>query len=341
MNNKAGFAVIGAGLWGSLHARIYSESEKARLAAVCDTDPERAAKAASLYNADPYTNLRDMLARDDILAVSIVTPDFAHTAIALEVIAAGKHLLIEKPLATTSDDCRKIIDAAEKAGVKLMVDFHNRWSPPFYRAKSAIDSGEIGDVRLIYYRLNDTIFVPTKMLSWASKSTVQWFIGSHSLDTVTWLIGDEVKSVYSVSRSVVLEEKGITTPDFYETILEFKNGAIAVIENCWILPESLPNIIDLKCEMVGSKGALYVDGSSHRMLERYIESGGSYPDTLVSPEIHDRQMGFAAESIRHFIDCIVNDVRPAITGEDGLRVTRLIEAIEESTSSGNRIDLAQ
>jgi len=334
-----GFAVIGSGLWGSLHGRVYSESDKARLVAVCDLDQNRSRDLASKFDAEAYTELDAMLARDDIDAVSIVTPDFAHTDIALAAIAAGKHVLCEKPLATTSADCRRIIDAAHAAGLKLMVDFHNRWSPPFCSAKSSIDGGEVGSVRLIYYRLSDTIFVPTEMLSWASKSTVAWFIGSHSLDTVTWLVGDRVESVYAVSRSVVLKSKGIDTPDFYEVILEFANGAVAVIENCWILPNTIPNIIDLKAEIIGSEGALYVDGSSHRMLERYTGGTAWYPDVLVMPEIRGKQMGFAAESIRDFIDCVADDIEPSVTGEDGLRVTELIEAIERSVSTGAKVML--
>lgn len=333
------FAVIGSGLWGSLHARVYAESPHGELAAVCDTDGSRASVLASRFGVDAYTDLGAMLARDDIDAVSIVTPDFAHTELALAAIAAGKHVLVEKPLATTSADCRRVIDAAKAARVKLMVDFHNRWSPPFCTAKASIDQGEIGSVRLVTYRLNDTIFVPTKMLSWAGKSTVAWFIGSHSLDTVTWLIGDRVKHVYAVAKSVVLKEKGVDTPDFYAVTLEFENGAVATIENCWILPESLPNIFDLKCEIVGSKGAFFVDGSSHRMIEKHASGEGSYPDVLVLPEVRGKQMGFAAESIRHFIDCVVEDTEPSVTGEDGLIVTELIEAIERSVASGQRITL--
>jgi predicted dehydrogenase len=334
-----GFAIVGSGLWGSLHARVYSESDKARLVAVCDIDEQRARDLASKFGIESYTDLARMLARDDIDAVSIVTPDFAHTDIALAAIAAGKDVLCEKPLATNSADCRRIIDAAKTAGVKLMVDFHARWSPPFWSAKKTIDKGDVGSVRLVYYRLNDIIYVPTEMLSWASKSTVAWFIGSHSLDTVTWLIGDKPTSVYAVSRSVVLKSKGIDTPDFYEVILEFVNGAVAVIENCWILPNSLPNIIDLKCEIVGSEGALYVDGSSHRAVERYTEGKASFPDVLVMPDVQGKQMGFAAESIRHFIDCVADDETPSVTGEDGLRVTELIEAIERSIATGARVTL--
>lgn len=339
MSAITGFAVIGSGIWGSLHARVSAESPRANLVAVCDIDKERAENLGSKFGAESYTDLNSMLERVDIDAVSIVTPDFAHTELALAAIAAGKHVLMEKPLATTSEECRRIIGAAESAGVKLMVDFHNRWSPPFCSAKKSIEAGEIGSIRLISYRLNDTIYVPTKMLSWAGRSTVAWFIGSHSLDTVTWLIGDRVKHVYAVAKSVVLKDRGIDTPDFYVTTLEFESGAVATIENCWIVSDSYPNIFELKCEIVGSDGTFYIDGSSHRMIEKYGADGGSYPDILVLPEVRGKQMGFAAESIRSFIDCVVDDMEPPVGGADGLYITELIEAIERSVATGQRVTL--
>jgi len=335
-----GFAVIGTGLWGSLHARVYAESEKARLVAVCDLDRSRAEEAARGSGAAVYTDHREMLERESIDAISIVTPDFAHVEPVLDAIAAGKHVLVEKPLAMTSAECERIIGEARKSRVKLMVDFHNRWSPPFYNAKTSIERGDIGPVKLIYYRLSDTIYVPTQMLSWASRTTVQWFIGSHALDTVRWMIGDEVSYVYAVARSGVLSSRGVDTPDFYQAVLEFRSGAVAVVENCWILPTSIPNLIDLKCEVVGTEGALYVDTSHNRTMEHYTADRGEYPDVLVLPQVHGKQIGFAAESIRHFIDCVVDDLGPLATGEDGLAVTRMIEAIEESAAGSVRVSVA-
>ena len=116
--------------------------------------------------------------------------------------------------------------------------------------------------------------------------------------------------------------------------------AIAVVENSWILPKTTPNIIDLKCEVIGSKGALYLDTSHNRTLEKYTETEATYPDFLVMPTIYGQQAGFAAESIRHFIDCVLHDRQPRVTGLDGLEVTRVIQAIEESVRSGNPVEVS-
>lgn len=337
---KLGFGVIGVGTWGELHARVYSEDERITLVGVADMNHERAESAGQKYRTAHYADHRALLADRSIQAVSITTPDFAHAEIAIDAAEAGKHILVEKPLATTTDDCQRIIAAAKASGVKLMVDFHNRWSPPFYKAWESIRSGEIGEPQHVYYRLSDRIFVPTEMLTWAGKSTVEWFIGTHSIDTVRWMLGEEVTRVYAVARSRVLKSMGIDTPDFYQITLEFASGTTAVIENSWILPNTMPNIIDLKCEIVGSKGALYLDTSHNRTVEKYTESAAEYPDFLVLPAIYGEQKGFAADSIRHFVDCVLADTEPRVTGEDGLIVTRVIEAIEESVRTGLPVEVA-
>jgi predicted dehydrogenase len=177
------------------------------------------------------------------------------------------------------------------------------------------------------------------MLKWASRSSVLWFVGSHAIDTVMWLLDDRPERVYSVSRSRVLREKGVETPDFYQTVLEFSKGAVAVVENCWIVPNNTPSIIDLKCEIIGDAGALYVDCSHHRVLQKYTPSAATYPDVLVLPIIHGKQSGFAAESIRHFADCIIHAKEPLVSGDDGLEVTRVICAAQESAKTGLPVTL--
>jgi predicted dehydrogenase len=336
--SKYGFGLIGTGLWGEMHAKVYSSHTEVDFKAICDIREDRAKEIAQKYGAESYyTDYNKLLERDDIKAVSIATPDFAHTEIAVSALKAGKHVLIEKPLATSVEDCEKIISA--KGSQKLMVDFHNRWNPPFVSAKNSILNGDLGKPMMMYIRLNDIIFVPTQMLKWASKSEVIWFVGSHVIDLTRWMFDDEVCKVYAVSRSEVLKAKGVDTPDFYQAILEFRNGGVATIENCWILPDSLPTIIDFKCEIIGSEGAVYMDISGHNAIKTYTVNKASNPDLFVAPVIHGRQMGFAVESIKHFIDCVVNDKDLMVTGEDGLANTKIISAIRKSSQTGKPIEI--
>ncbi|HLF34372.1 MAG TPA: Gfo/Idh/MocA family oxidoreductase [Cyclobacteriaceae bacterium] len=335
-----GFGLIGCGIFGTVHARTYAASPHARLVAVCDQDIERARQAAGKYHAGSFTdNWRDLLKNPEIEAVSVATPDFAHTEIVLAALKAGKHVLVEKPLALTVAECEEIIAARKASGVKLMVDFHNRWSIPFNHVKEMTHSGELGDLLMINIRLNDTIYVPTKMLSWAAKSSPAGFLGSHVVDLIRWLTGAEVRKVYSVSRSTVLKNKGIDTPDFYQTILELSGGCTAFIENCWIVAENAPNVFEFSAEFVGSKGSTFVNASHHRMIEKYTQQGPGFPDVTGVVEFNGRLSGFCVAAIEHFIDCIVNDKDPSVTAEDGLAATKVIAAMEESARSGMPVQL--
>lgn len=338
---QIGVGLIGTGTWGETHLKLYSTDPRCRLACICDINEELVKARAEEFGAGAWTtDYKELLARDDIDMVAIVTPDHLHLEIATAAAEAGKHILLEKPMATSVAECEAINAAVEKAGVKLMVDFHNRFNTPFTQTKLAIEAGELGELQMASLRLNDTIFVPTEMLSWAGDSTVAWFIGSHSVDLLRWLFDDEVVRVYSVARSRVLKGMGIDTPDFFHTILEFAGGAVAHVENCWILSDQYPTVFEFKVELVGDKGHVMADLSGNRMLQKYSAAeGASYPDVIGNPMVHGTVVGFTVESIRHFVDCVVNDTEPIVTGADGLAATRVICAIEESVKTGMPVDV--
>jgi predicted dehydrogenase len=219
-----------------------------------------------------------------------------------------------------------------------MVDFHNRWNPGVTRIREGIAAGRIGAVQMVYYRLSDAISVPTTMLSWAGRSTVNWFLGSHCIDTLRWLLADEVARVHTVTGSGVLQGRGVDTPDYYLSVLEFREGAHALLENCWILPERNPALVDFKLEVVGQCGAFHFDGSPHRLLE-VTDQGPTCPDTFISPTVQGRPVGFARESIRHFVDCLLTGRQPMTGFEDGRKVTQVIMAMERSASEGRPVEL--
>lgn len=332
--------IVGAGLWGSMHARAYAQNSRVELAAVCDLDESRARQMAQQYAIPQiFTRFEDMLA-EDLDGISVATPDDAHTAVVLAAAARGWHILVEKPLATRVDDCQAMIAAASQSGVILMVDWHNRWNPPIYAAWNSARAGELGEIRYIYYRLSDTVYVPTQMLPWASRSSVMWFLGSHAIDTTCWLMDRQPVRIFCQKRQGVLAGLGVDTPDLYLTMLEFEGGGLAVVENTWILPQQSPALIDHKVEILGSRGAVYLDPTHNRAFEKYSPetTGGfpnpSYADMLISPEIYGKQMGFAVESIHHFVECIEQGRQPLASGADGLLNTRLILAAEESARSG-------
>jgi len=337
--------VIGAGAWGAMHVRAYSQHPSAELVGICDLDSQRAEKLARQHGVPRHFDAVDALLAEGLDAVSIATPDTAHLEPVLAAAERGVHMLVEKPLATTVEDCRRMIEAAADSGVRLMVDWHNRWNPPAHEAWRAIRAGELGPISYIYYRLSDTIYVPTKMLSWAGESSVLLFLGSHAIDTVCWLLDETPVRVTCRRKEGVLTGMGITTADWYLTILDFKSGATAVIENCWVLPQSSPALIDHRWEIIGSEGVLYFDATHHRAVEKHTAATPagfphvSCPDLFVTPEVHGRQLGFCVEPMYHFIECIRDGKEPLTSGADGLRNTRVLVAAEASAESGRPVDV--
>ena len=341
--SRTGFGLIGAGIvGGAWHAHVYHHMPRAELVAICDLNLARAQEVAERYGVKHVTSdYRDLLARQDIAAVSIATPDFAHREIAVAAAQAGKHILVEKPLATTVADAEAILQAVEAAGVKLMVDFHNRANPAFTAARQAVDAGELGALQYIYARLSNTTFVPRQMLPWAAQSSALWFLASHMLDMSCWLLRDEPKRVYAVSRSGILQGMGVDTQDFHIAIVEFAGGAVVTLENAWILPESEPNVFNLKMELLGSQGSLYINTSDNRTVEKYIADAASLPDTLgfTLDAGSARLSGFVLESIARFVDAVVDDKPLLATGKEAALVTRTLCAIEESARSGQPVEL--
>ena len=337
---KIKMAIIGAGTWGLTHVEIFNEHPLAETVAICDLNIDKAKAAAEKYNIPAvYTDFNEMLKNSPCDAVSIVTPDFLHADAAVACAEHGKHMLIEKPLATTKEDVKRIMDAAKKNNVRVMVDLHNRWNPPYALAKEAVKRGELGKLRNGYMRLNDIKWVATDLLPWASQSSVLWFLGSHSLDTLNWFFESKVKQVYSVASSGVLKELGVDTVDTYLTTLVYENGCIAQMENGWITPNANTNINDIKFSITGDRGMIAIDASSHNMIQQFSDTKASVPDVLVRNTVHGKVKGFAYESIRSFIDKLVLNEDFIVSLEDAAEVSLVILAIMESVKQKKPINL--
>lgn len=338
--DKVKMAIVGAGIWGENHAQIFQAHPFAQTVAICDMNREKAeAVARRVGIPQVYTDYHEMFAKSGCDAVSVVTPDFLHADIAVAAAQSGKHILIEKPLATTRDDVMRILRAVRENNVRAMVDLHNRWSPPFNATKQVLEKGELGQVYSGYFRLNDTKWVATDMLPWAAKSSILWFLGSHSVDTLSWMMDSPVKRVYAVSREGLLQGMGVDTVDEYMTTLEFENGCIAQMENGWITPNANPCVNDIKCNILGTKGMMAIDASNHDMVQMYTDDKVTVPDTIVQNSIFGQPKGFAFESIRSFVDCLIAEEPFHVSIEDAARASLVILAIMESSKTRMPVDV--
>lgn len=338
---RARFGVIGAGLWGSFHCKTLAALPGAELVAVCDQDPQRAEQLRAQFGLHrALTDYRALLADPTLDAVTVATPDFAHAEIVLAAIAAGKHVMSEKPLATTVAEAEAIVDAAARGGVKVMVDFHNRVNPAVHALREAVQGGEVGALLHASARLSNTLFVPLELLSWSARSSALWFLGSHALDALCFVSGSEVVRVQAVRRRGHLASLGVATDDVHIALLEFANGMVASLENSWVLPRDLPLVFDFRAEFVGEKGSLQIDTAQNGTFRKYAGAGLRTQDMLgVTPAAGGRIGGFVMEAIARFVDCVTADAPPLADAADGLAVTRVLAAIEQAAASGQAVTL--
>src|SRR5262245_17740065 len=246
--------IIGAGIWGNNHALALSTHPRCTVAMICDRDETRARTAAERFGCAWTTSTEDLSRAVD--AVTIATPDHLHREPTVAMLRAGKHVMVEKPLATTVADARAMVEAAEQAGVMFMVDFHARWHPLFMGAKSYVERGELGPPVMAYARLSDTIYVPTEMLAWAGQSGPEWFLFPHTMDVVRWLFERDPVEVYAKGHRGVLEGKGINCWDAIQALVEFEGKAFCTFETSWNIPNSYTNVVDNRLFLYGEKGGL-------------------------------------------------------------------------------------
>jgi predicted dehydrogenase len=332
------YGCIGAGIQGEKHAEIIALLPNTELVAVCDINEESARQAGLKFGAKhALTDYQDLLALDEIDAVSIALPDHLHRDAASKAFEAGKHVLLEKPLATTVEDAEAIIAAQKASGKRLMINWSNRWMSGFAKTKAALDAGELGDPLYAYARLSNTLYVPTQMLSWSANTQLPFWLICHRYDIARWYFGSEAKKVTAVSRSVVLKEMGIDTPDFYQATVEFENGCVGNFESCWVMPDTLPYVVDSKFSLVCTKGYVNVDPllPVHMMAseEKCAREGFLFGEVFGEPR------GFVREAITHFVNCCLRDQEPMITGEDGLQITKALCAMVEAAETGQAVHL--
>ena len=339
MAKPISFGVIGCGTWGQAHAEIFASHRYSKLSAVCDVEVSRAEQLGRTYEVPHYRDYNEMLDREELDAVGIATPDFAHVKPLMAAVAKQKHVLCEKPLVTEKQDLDAVVQAVRKAGVRVMVDYHNRWNVPFVKAKKRLTEGELGTPVNGYMRLTDIQWVPKGYISWAAASSILWFLGSHTVDTLSWLFGDRVERVYAVSRSGILASQGIDAVDVYMAILEFENGGIAQTENGWITPDSNPFINDFKFNLLCTEGMVNIDLSSSNFFEIYGKDGVKHPDFLVKPRVYGKPTGFSYESIRDFIERLYRDEEFIVPFDESVNVNRVLFAIMDSAESGKPVQV--
>jgi UDP-N-acetylglucosamine 3-dehydrogenase len=314
---KLGVAVVGTGFWGKNHARVYQELESTELVAVCDVSAERAKSVANQFGAKAYTNSLRMLKNKEIEAVSVCTWSTMLAKEALKALRAGKHVLVEKPMATNTRQAEKLMETAEENGLHLTVGFLMRFIPGLKHIREAVENKKVGEL----------VCATAKRVSqWPERIGDVGVVKDtaiHDIDITRFISGEEPCSVYAKTGSM----KHTKFEDYAQIMLTFEDGKSAFIESNWLTPYKTRTLT-----VTGSEAIMRLD---YITQELWIESA----EKSLQPR-YPFQEPLKLE-LQHFADCITKKEKPVITGTDGLRALRIAEAALQSSVKNQAVKLRQ
>ncbi|MEM3769562.1 MAG: Gfo/Idh/MocA family oxidoreductase [Candidatus Bathyarchaeia archaeon] len=312
---KLGVAVIGTGFWGRNHARVFTELDETELLAVCDIDAERAKGVAKQFGVKAYSNAAKMLKRKDVDAVSVCTWSTSLAKEALKALKAGKHVLVEKPMAASSKQAETLLKTAEKEGLHLSVGFLMRFIPGLQYIRKTIESQDMGEL----------VCATAKRVSeWPERIGdvgVVKDLAIHDIDVMRCLFNDDPMAVYAKTGNM----KHRKFEDYAHIMLTFEHGKNAFIEANWLTPYKTRVLV-----VTGSRAIAKLDYITQELT---IETA----EKTVQPRIPWQEP--LKLELQHFARCVFGKEKPLITGWDGLRALKIAEAALKSSKTGRLVKL--
>jgi predicted dehydrogenase len=323
--------VVGLGYWGPNLARNFAAIPGCRLSWCCDSSPEAQARIqAALPSVRVADDIEELLQDPELAAVAIATPVPSHADLAVRVLEAGKHCLVEKPLAQSLLDAERVVAAAEASGRTLMVGHLLEYHPGVQQLKELGDSGELGD--RIYYIYGNRL----NLGKLRSDENALWSLGAHDVSVVLYLADEEPIEVSARGESYVRP----TVEDVVFCFMRFGSGLSAHLHLSWLDTHK-----ERRFTVVGSRrmatfddmeieGKLTVydkgfDEDSRGYGEYITRTGGSWSPRVANVEP-------LRVECEHFIDCVRTGRRPRSDGESGLRVVRVLEQLQQSLEDSRR-----
>lgn len=324
--NKIRIGIVGVGYWGPNLLRVLHEEPRFQPVACCDLDQAKLDRMQRRYPALLTTRSFEQLLGQPIDAVVIATPVSTHARLAEQALRAGKHVLIEKPLAAGVSEGRRLVETAAAMNRIVMVGHTFEFSPPVLRIRDLIRSGELGDIHYISAsRVNLGLY--------QKDIDVLWDLGPHDFSILLmWL--DELPTYVSAFGRNCLQE---AHRDVSFIMMQFPSGVIAHVEVSWIAPTKLR-----RTTIVGSRKMVVYDDTANLEKVKVFDSGVIFkqPETfgefqltyrlgdIVSPQLSNIEP--LAEQLGHFAECIVRGLAPRTDGWSGLRVVSVLEAAQKS-----------
>jgi predicted dehydrogenase len=333
--------VIGCGsIAKNRHFPEYESHQETEIIAVCDIVPDRANAAAQRYGAQAYTDYIELLKNEEIEAISVCTPNYLHARITVAALEAGKHVLCEKPMATSLADAEKMNEAAAKSGKILMIGHNQRFVPSHQKAKQLIESGEVGKV----YSFR-TAFGHSGPETWSVDGLESWFfkkdqavigamgdLGVHKADLLRYILGEEFVEVGAFVETTA--KKNTDVDDSAACILRTENGIIGTLTASWSYAKE-----DNATVIYAEKAVLRLEDDPKYSLIIHHDNGKTETIQLGSIQTNDSEGQHDSEVISHFVKCVVDNEEPLVTGVEGLKSLKVILGAMESNASRKIIRL--
>jgi len=344
MSKKIKIGLIGSQFISHIHALSIKPYAAAELFAVASPTPGHAETFARKHQIPHnFRDYRKILEMPELEMVVVGVPNDLHCTIVVDAAAAGKHIVMEKPLCLNLAEADRMIEACRKAKVKLMYAEELCFTPKYVRLKQLLDSGALGAPTLVKQsEKHDGPHAPHFWDVNRSGGGVTMDMGCHGIEFCRWMLGrPPIKSVYAQMGTQVHKDK-TQGEDNAILLLEFVNGVVGLIEESWTKLGGM----DDRSEVHGSKGVAFADLHHGNAIETYssvgydyaVEKAGSTKGWSFTIYEEEWNYGFPQE-FAHFIDCVLNDKPPAVTGEDGRAVLEAVFAAYESAGTGRKVEL--
>jgi len=339
--------VIGLGAQGKLHLNKYAcLPDHVEIVAVSDVVSSVAEEMARKYNAKAwYTDYNKLLERPDIDAVSICVPNYLHAEVAIASAEAGKHMLLEKPMAVSLEEADRIIKAAEKAEVKLMLGYNHVFNPMIQHVKGLIKNGCLGKLSIVKSQyVRNLTKMSRENFGWRADAIragggVITESGVHRI-SLSWYLGGEVREVSAFTERLAMDIDG---EDNAAILLTYKSGGLGIVICSWVAEFKGPEWE--KIEVYGTKGSAIGYGDTRSGVAYLEVSDADIPEygrihSYFPPEANFKG-GFDTytEEIKHFLDCIIKGARPIVDGYAGKAILEITLAAYESAKMKRVVSL--
>lgn len=318
-------AIVGIGAIGLAHVDAVRKAGNARLAALVDVDLSRVEPLGRVHGVPVFDDLRAMLDAVDVDVVVIATPDAMHVEPVSIAAEAGKHVLLEKPLATTIEDGRRILDVVGRTGITFSVGHCLRFDPKYVHLREAVASGTLGTVASIYAKRQNKTVAAMRLQGRVSSLL---FLGVHDFDILNWCVGSRPTSVYAASRRGVMESHGRDVDDLTWTTVRYENGSVGVVESGWLLPANYPRSGHFELVVTG-------DGGVAR-LDEFDEGLWVASDRFEHVPLVDR----LTPQIESFVDDALAGREPLVSGQDAFLAMEIALAAENSARLHEEVALS-